>query len=253
MLATIKIHSSYHKLFNETEYKADFVNYFDIVSYLKALHPKFNYYMNMIDNGVAEESYALLDSNYNIVSEEDLFIRKVKENDTVYLAPMIVGGGGKRGGLFAIAALVGIGIATGGFGLAAAGGGGAAAGVGSATSLVGGTGASAASVVAPATGSSGGGLLAGFNGMGGFARSLLGNIAMSFISSLFNKKPKIQQETDQNTREAGMFGSLTNTTQSGTPIALHYGLVRVAGHFLSGYIESEEHGKNDVIEVGDKF
>ena len=251
MLATIKIHSSYHKLFNETEYKADFVNYFDIVSYLKAMHPKFNHYMNMIDNGVAEESYALLDSNYNIVSEEDLFIRKVKENDTVYLAPMIVGGGGKRGGLFAIAALVGIGIATGGFGLAAA----PAAPVVGASGTAGGLGAASvgAGSIPAASSASGGGLLAGFNGMGGFARSLLGNIAMSFISSLFNKKPRIQQETDQNTREAGMFGSLTNTTQSGTPIALHYGLVRVAGHFLSGYIESEEHGKNDVIEVGDKF
>lgn len=252
MLATIKIHSAYKDYFTDLEYKADFNIYADIITYLKAMHPKFNHYMNLIDHGQSEETYALLDSNYKVITQQDLFIKKVKEDSDIYLVPMIVGGGGKRGGLFAVAALIGIGIATGGFGLAATST--AATGVGSATSLVGGTGASAASVVAPgASASSGGGLFAGFNGIGGFARSLLGNLAMSFISSLFMKKPKNQQETDQNTREAGMFGNLTNTTQSGTPIALHYGLMRVGGQFLSGYIESEEHGKNDVISVGDKF
>ena len=50
-----------------------------------------------------------------------------------------------------------------------------------------------------------------------------------------------------------MLGSITNSTQSGTPIALHYGLVRVGGQFVSGYVESEEHGKNDIVNVGDKF
>ena len=28
---------------------------------------------------------------------------------------------------------------------------------------------------------------------------------------------------------------------------------RVAGQMISGYIESEDHGKNDVVKVGDKF
>ena len=31
------------------------------------------------------------------------------------------------------------------------------------------------------------------------------------------------------------------------------GLVRVAGQMLSGYIESDDHGKNDVVKVEDKF
>jgi len=60
-------------------------------------------------------------------------------------------------------------------------------------------------------------------------------------------------ETDTNTRQNGMFGNLTNTLESGTPIALQYGLVRVAGQMLSGYIDSDEHGKNDVVKVEDKF
>ena len=50
-----------------------------------------------------------------------------------------------------------------------------------------------------------------------------------------------------------MFGNLTNTLESGTPIPLQYGLVRVAGQMLSGYIDSDEHGKNDVVNVEDKF
>lgn len=243
LLATIKIHSAYKDYFTDLEYKADFSNYLDVITYLKAMHPKFNHYMNMIDWGQAEESFTLLDSNYRVITQQDLFIKKVKEGSNIYLVPMIVGGGGKRGNLILFAAAA---IAAPYLIQAAAPSGLAAVGTG---------GAGEAALISNhvAASSSSSGLLAGFNGIGGFARSLLGNLAMSFISSLFMKKPKNQQETDQNTREAGMFGNLTNTTQSGTPIALHYGLMRVGGHFLSGYVESEEHGKNDVISIGDKF
>ena len=248
MLTTLKIHSSFKEYFTDLEYKADFTLYTDVISYLKAMHPKFNHYMNQIDSSISDETYALLDNDLNIVTQDDLLIKKVKEGSTIYLTPMIVGGGGKRGGLFAVAAIVGIGIATGGFGLAASG---AAGGSAASLGMGGATGNLAASGALSSSAS--GGLLAGFGGMGGFARSLVGNIAMSLLSSLFTKKPKSQTDTDQSTRENGMFGSLTNSTQSGTPIGLHYGLVRVGGQFISGYIESEEHGKNDNVEVGDKF
>lgn len=60
-------------------------------------------------------------------------------------------------------------------------------------------------------------------------------------------------DTDQSTRQNGMFGNLTNTMESGTPIPLQYGLVRVAGQMLSGYIDSDQHGKTDVVKVEDKF
>ena len=96
------------------------------------------------------------------------------------------------------------------------------------------------------------GLFAAFSSLPGFAKSILGNMALALVASIFTKKPK-PMETDTSTRENGMFGSLTNTTQSGTPIPLVYGHFRVAGQFLSGYIESEQHGKNDIVNVGDKF
>jgi len=250
LLATIKIHSAYSHLFSESEYKADLITYSDIMHYLKSMHPKFNHYVNLVDCGQAEETFGILDSDYNIVANEDLFIRQVKEDTTIHIVPMIAGGGGKRGGLFAIMAVAGLAVATGGLGLAAAGSGAGAAGGYAAAA---GGGAAGASAAAAGYSAGGGGLFSAFSAMPGFAKSMLGNIAMSFISSLFNKKPKAQQETDQSTRENGMFGGLTNSTQSGTPIALHYGLVRVAGQFISGYIESEEHAKNDVVKVGDKF
>jgi len=248
LLTTLKIHSSFKEYFTDLEYKADFTLYTDVISYLKAMHPKFNHYMNQIDSSISDETYALLDNELNLVTQEDLFVRRVKEGSTIYLTPMIVGGGGKRGGLLAVAAIVGIGIATGGFGLAASG---AAGGSAASLGMGGATGNLAAS--GALSSGAGGGLFSAFSGMPSMMQSMIGNMAMSMLSSIFTKKPKSQTDTDQSTRENGMFGSLTNSTQSGTPISLHYGLVRVGGQFISGYIESEEHGKNDNVEVGDKF
>ena len=236
LLATIKVHSSLHKYFNQTEFRADFNTYFYLIPYLSAMHPRFNHYMRMVNWGESEEGFALLDKDLNVVTEEELHIRRVHEDDTIYLAPVIVGGGGKKGGLLAIVAIGALAFATGGLSLGASG---AAAGAGAA-----GAGGAAAA--------GGGGLFSSFAAMPSFAQSLFMNVGMSMISSLFAKKKK-PMDTDTSTRQAGAFGSLTNSTQSGTPIALHYGQVRVAGQMLSGYIDSEDHGRNDVIKVEDKF
>ena len=137
-------------------------------------------------------------------------------------------------------AMIGFAAATGGLSLAAAPA--SAAAVNTFT----------AAGVASASGGAGGGLFSSLAGMPSFAKNILGNLALSVVSSLFTKKPK-PMETDNSTRENGMFGSLTNTSESGTPIPLVYGHFRVAGQFLSGYIESEQHGKNDVVDVGEQF
>jgi len=232
--ATVKVHSSLHKYFAQTEFRADFNTYHDLIPYLSAMHPRFNHYMRMVNWGESEEGFAFLDKDLNVVTEEELHIRRVHENDTIYLAPVIVGGGGKKGGLLAMVAIVGLAIA---FPPAAG-------------ALTGGGAAGGAAL--GAAGSTSGGLLASFSAMPSFAQSLFMNVGMSLISSLFTKKKK-PTETDTATRQAGAFGPLTNSTQSGTPIALHYGQVRVAGQMLSGYIDSDDHGKNDVIRVEDKF
>lgn len=237
MQATVKVHSSLHKYFDQTEFRADFNTYYDLIPYFSAMHPRFNHYMRMVNWGESDEGFAFLDKDLNVVTEEELHIRRVHEDDTIYLAPVIVGGGGKKGGLLAMVAVVGLAIAFPPAAAALGGAGGAAGG---------------AAAAAGSAAGAGGGLLSSFAAMPGFAQSLFMNVGMSLISSLFTKKKK-PADTDTSTRQAGAFGSLTNSTQSGTPIALHYGQVRVAGQMLSGYIDSDDHGKNDVIRVDGKF
>ena len=243
LLATLKIHSSFNKFFDQSEYVADFNNYNDIIFYLQSMHGKFKNYMRSVHDLQTEESFALLDKNLNMITTDQYHVKTIRDGDVVYLAPVLVGGGGKRGGLLL---LIGIGIMTGGFGLL----GGAGAGGAAAAGAVEGGAVASASVQGGLTG--GGGLMGALAKMPSFARSILDNLAMSFITSLFTIKPK-KMETDQSTRQNGMFGNLTNTLESGTPIPLQYGLVRVAGQMLSGYIDSDEHGKNDVVKVEDKF
>jgi predicted phage tail protein len=207
------------------------------------MHPKFKKYMLEVEQNDFAENVFVLDSDYRIIEPDEAQLRRIKDDEILYLVPGVTGGGGKRGGLFAMLAIVGFAAATGGLGLAVAPGVGA-----------GGIGAAATSTTGTIVGStaSGGGLFSSLAGMPSFAKSILGNLALSVVSSLFTKKPK-PMETDNSTRENGMFGSLTNTSQSGTPIPLVYGHFRVAGQFLSGYIESEQHGKNDVVDVGEQF
>ena len=221
----------------------DLYTYLDVVPYLYSMHPKFKKYMLDVEQNEYAENVFILDSDFRILESDEAQMRRVKDDDVLYLVPGITGGGGKRGGLFAAIALIGVAAATGGFGLAAAPG---AALPASAAAVN----TSTAAGVAAASG--GGGLFASFSALPGFAKSIIGNMALALVSSIFTSKPK-PMETDTSTRENGMFGSLTNTSESGTPIPLVYGHFRVAGQFLSGYIESEQHGKNDIVNVGDKF
>jgi len=81
------------------------------------------------------------------------------------------------------------------------------------------------------------------------------NLAMAGLSALMTKSPakRASKQTDSTTREAGMFGGLTNSSTSGTPVSLVYGMNRVGGQFLSGYISSISHGSSDTISVGAQF
>ena len=218
MLTKIKIHSAYKNIFSQSEYTADLTRYGDLPFYLGSMHPTFRNYANAIHTGACQEGYSLLDKTLTVVEEEDLYIKKIKPNDVFYVVPAIVGGGGKRTTtLLAVAAL---GVATGGFGFAAGGAGGAAAG--------------------------------GAFGFGSFASTLGVNIGLALVTSLFTKREKIK-ETDQNIRQNDMFGGLQNTVNSGTPIPLIYGMHRVAGQLISGYLDTVDHGKSDTITVASRF
>ena len=241
-MINVVIHSTLRHLTDSPNYKVDITNARDVAPYLCNTQRKFNEYQSKIKTGQVDESFSLVDGDFNVISTEDFDFKQLKPGETVYVVPYISGGGGKRGFLLLIAVAI---VAPYAIGLA--GGASASAGFGAVykaglTSL--GTGASS---------------MFGAGGLGGsglgasFARSIIGNLALSLVTSLFAAKPKPQEQVDSSTRGSDMFGSLQNTTQGGTPIALVYGQTRVAGQFISGYLDTLQHGKEDVVKVSEQF
>ena len=89
------------------------------------------------------------------------------------------------------------------------------------------------------------------------AKLLLGIGANLLLSSLFQPKPpKLSQTKAPDAgarRNNDAFDGFVNTTSIGTPVFLNYGLGRISGQFISGYVKTVNHGKNDLIEVGSYF
>ncbi len=247
MLVTIKIHSAFKDLFSDTEYKADINKYCDLLYYLGSMHTKFKSYAKSIDNGLIYEGYAILDKNLKVIKDQELFYKSVKEDDVFYITPAIVGGGGKTGRnllkFAAIAAAVYVGVGA----FSGTGIGGSLFGTaGSAPSLGfgGATGDLVARGAMGAQGAAAGGLSMG---------ATIGlNVGLALVTSLFTQRDK-PRETDQSIRSNDMFGSLQNTIDSGVPIPLIYGLHRVTGQLISGYLDTVDHGKDDVITVSSRF
>lgn len=227
MLVEIKPHSSLQQYFRASSFKADLNYYIDIHEYIRSMHPKFTQYIKQLQINSLNESYTLLDRNLKEITPDELFLRKAKENDVIHIVPAIIGGGGKRGGILAALALVAFFVflpPLAGTGLLGA----------QAATVAGsvGTGISLSSSVAILKGSS-------------MLSTLVLNVGLAIISSLFMSEPEAGEETRQN----DMFGSLSNTTRVGTPVALNYGMIRAAGQFISGYIDSISHGKTDEVSV----
>ena len=241
MLTTLKVHSAFNKFFNQSSYAVDITSYADMLFYINSMHPKFIGYLTEQElTGTNNEGYVFLNKDLTILSNDDLFMTRAREGDVIYLVPAIIGGGGKRGGIFAILAVVGLAIVTGGFSLGLTGAAGSVAG-------------GAAGQAGAALGGQGifGTVFSAFKALPAFAQNLVTSIGLSVLTRAFQKQPSVNEP--EAVRENGAFESLTNSTSSGTPIPLHYGMPRVSGQFLSGYIDSTQHGKNDLIKVRDKF
>jgi predicted phage tail protein len=236
LLVTINIHSAFKNLFSNLQLKADINKYADIPYYLGSLHPHFKNYVKAIDNGECFEGYALLDSNLNPIKDQDLFIKAAKQDDVFYVVPSIVGGGGKRGNMLLLAALA---IAAPGIGSMIGGG-----------TFLGGYGAvgtSIASTVGMAAPTAGTGAALSIGQAVGI------NAGLALVTSYFTSKPDDIRQTDQAVRANNMFGGLQNTIDSGTPIPLIYGMHRLTGQLISGYLDTVDHGRDDVITVESRF
>jgi len=239
LLINLKIHSAYNKFFSEKIYTFDAYSALDIIGYLRGVHHKFSKHMVDITSGKSDDCFNLLDGNLQEITDEMLYIKKFKEGETVHLVPTICGGGGKSGRkmfmIFAIAvvvmnpALLGT--------------------VGSSLGSMFGAGAPLNAI--PQLGAVNVGAGKAGLSMSGFLKKMAGNLLMNIVSKIFTKSGK--SNSDENVRDNNMFGSLKNTTSSGTPIPLHYGLMRVSGQFLSGYIQTNRHGKSDQVNVGAEF
>lgn len=226
MLVKIRPHSSFSSFFDKSEYIADIKTYNDILFYLNGMHKRFIKYLRNQRAQNIEESFVFLDKNLKIISPDELKLKIAKKDDIIYIVPAVVGGGGKRGGILAALAIAFFIFLPMAAGAAAAG---AAAPVGATVAGAGGI----------------GGGIAGLAGsMGGFLQNLVVNIGLALLSSLFATKP-----SEENTRQNDMFGSLTNSTSSGTPVALNYGMVRVAGQMISGYVLSLGHSKTQTTNI----
>jgi predicted phage tail protein len=234
LLVTIKPHSSFKQFFSEKEYVADFKTYADIFYYLKGMHKRFIRYVRQQKEQGIEESFVFLDKNLRVINPEELQIKHAREGDIIYIVPAVVGGGGKRGGilgLLLLAAFIFVALPAIGVGSALLSGG---ASLGSAISggigSIGGAGSFAAGIAAVKASP--------------FLTNLVVNVGLSLLSSLFASDPK-----EEETRQNDMFGSLTNSTDSGTPVALNYGLMRVAGQMVNGYVSNMSHTKTQQMNV----
>lgn len=251
MLTNITIHSTFSDFFPSRKLQADLSRYEDLPRYLGAMHPKFEQYVKKIYLGEVNEGYMLLDKNLKSITTEDLMMKVIKPEDEFYVVPAIVGGGGKRMGTFlkfaAIAAAAAIAapyVASVFSGPAAV-----STGIGGAGGISGG--AIAANLGAPATAATGGFL--GFGSFGSFASTLAVNAGLALVTSLFTQAPQSINQTDQAVRQNNMFGSLRNTIDSGVTIPLVYGMHRVAGQFVSGYVDSINHSKEEIVKVSEQF
>lgn len=178
-----------------------------------------------------EEGFVFLDKRLKQINVDEMMLRRAKEGDIIHIVPAIIGGGGKRGGLFAILAFAAFLVFLPSI---------------AATGMLGSAAGTAATVGGASTAVSAGGLatLGGIFKASPFLAQIVGNVGLALLSSLFMSNPK--QET---TRENNMFGSLTNTIESGTPIPLNYGCVRVAGQLVSGYLNSVNHEKSKTADI----
>lgn len=250
MLSKIIVHSAYSKLFTQKVYEVDVERYADVLVYLTSMHRKFRNYVKSVDNGLIDETYCLLNKDKEIITQDDLFIRRVKEDDCFYVVPNFMGGGGKNTKFLIMAAMLAVATGPAGMGMWGSGAGGAAAAAGGAGAMS--SGAGIAPHVAGEIGASQLGAAGGFS-LGSMGTTLAVNAGLALVTSMFTKKPSDIKRTDQNSRQNNMFGSLKNTIDSGTPIMLNYGLFRVAGHFVSGYLDTTDHDASASITVQEKF
>ena len=89
-------------------------------------------------------------------------------------------------------------------------------------------------------------------------KALLGTGINLILSALFIKdmsKPKPEAPTldSEQRKNNDMFDALQNTIDNSIVVPLHYGLIRVGGQLVSGYVKTVTHNKEETVIVGNYF
>jgi len=223
-MAVLKFHSSLHKYVSSPKLNVSLNSCDEVINFLKGTQPKLAKYINKVSLGKIQENLILCDSKGRTISREEYILKKPKADEILHIIPLVHGGGGKFGRI-----IIGVALIAASFipGLNVAVFAGAPGALGSVT-------------------------------FAGLALSVGVSLTLGGLSQLFTAPPKaINNEGNkfdgEARRENDMFGALRNTTDSGTPIPLVYGNMRIAGQLISGYLDVSEHGKNDTVSVSSSF
>ncbi len=235
MLVTIHFHKSIQKYTGVKKHTLNVTSYLDLLQSCDNLFPKLhNMFCSIIQRKYVEELTVIVDGR--ILTNDELYFRP-HYKDKIVLCPLLFGGGGDSSVLIIvlIIILVVVAVFTGGASLAAVPALAAPAGVG----------AVSAGLAAAAT-------AATFASIAAIAAT----IALSLIVQLLTPVPKplSTKSPDKASRTQNeLFEGLQNTIGQGTPVALTYGLTRISGQFISGFIDTVEHGKDDTINVQETY
>ena len=227
MLITLHFHPLLQPMTGVKSHKFDVNSLSEIKNALSVLFPKVRRYIRQIASGTLRENLSLITPDGKILTRSEYYLDKIVSKELT-IVPIIAGAGGKGLGIILGIILIGAAIAFGGAPLA-----------------LGGQGFTAGNMVFGSAGS--------FFSMsaGGLLKMGLGLVLSGLMQMLMQPPaPKGPSDSAQR-RNNDMFDAFDNTTDPNTPVPLIYGMPRVGGQLISGYVETITHGESDVISLTD--
>jgi hypothetical protein len=246
-LTTVHFHKAIRKYTNgEASFTSDGISYFEVIQNCISMFPELEkLFKSFIKEKDRHEELAI------IVEGEVLDLDKLwfPAKEDFFLCPLIYGAG-KVFKIVAIIAIIVVVAYVAGPALFAG------AGAGSSGLTAGALGAKAVGA-AGALGGAGTAAAGGGFSLGSFLARQLVSIAVNLALGALAPTPPKQAPSKVSETEVrknnDSFEGLTNTFTTTAAIPLHYGEVRVAGQFVSGYVKTINHGKDDIIRVVDYF
>ncbi len=220
-MINIHFHKSLQKYTGLVSHKLEVATYSNLKGALIHLFPKLGSVIHLIENGNNQEKFITMSHNKKDLVPNSWMIKDTISNEItdLWILPGIAGSGDdSTTNIILGVVLIAIAIIL--------------------------------PILAPAVGASllGGALINAALGIG--INLVLGGI----LELLMGRPDDTGQTVDENQRKDNdLFAGLQNTIDTGTPVQLNYGMIRVSGHFISGFIDTVEHGRDDTVNVQDTY